>query len=302
MPQAPLVTVGVPVYNGEHHLERALDSLLAQTFTDFEIIICDNASSDATPQIGTRYAERDPRIRYHSNEQNIGLAGNYNRAVQLARGRYFKWATFDDWHAPESLELTVNALEEHPDAALCATRVAIVDEHGVEFDEWTPLVDLLEARPHRRMHRLLWSMGETHPMYGLLRASVLRQTPLMRSYVGSDRTLLSAMSLLGPIVQLPDKLHYYTVSAAARVGYRPSLTYDPANIDRLPLRTWRLIYEHLRLVRRSGLPAHQQLYLVGSVLGRFGIRDARRLAAEAYYTGRVLMARTRRSLRRQSAV
>jgi hypothetical protein len=86
----------------------------------------------------------------------------------------------------------------------------------------------------------------------------------MRRYVGSDRTLLSAMSLLGPIVQLPDKLHSYTVSAPAHAGHRPSLTYDPANVDRLPLLTWRLIDAHLRLVRGSGLPLRQQLYLGGS--------------------------------------
>jgi glycosyltransferase involved in cell wall biosynthesis len=288
---APLVTVGVPVYNGERYLARALDSLLTQTFDDFEIVICDNASQDSTPRICETYAERDPRVRFHRNPDNLGLAGNYNRTFELARGDYFKWATHDDWHAPRSLELTVKALEAHPTASLCATGVAIVDEDGTEFDRWTPTVDLLAPPAYQRMHRLLWSMGETHPMYGLLRSSALGQTQLMQSYVGSDRTMLSELCLLGPIVQIPDVLHYYTISATARRGYRPSLTYDPANATRLPLRTWRLIAEHLRLVWRSRLSATQRLYLAGSVLGRFAVRDARRLAAEGYYTVRILTSR-----------
>lgn len=294
-PPRPRVSVGVPVYNGERYLARALDSLLAQDFSDFEIIICDNASTDSTMGIGTAYAKRDPRIRYHRNPTNLGLAGNFNRTFELARGEYFRWATHDDWHAPESLSLTVKALDSNPAAALCATGVSIVDQTGTEFDQWAPTVDLETPEPHQRLHRLLWSMGETHPMYGLLRASALRQTHLMQSYVGSDRTLLAEMSLLGPFVQLPEVLHFYTVDRAP--DYRPSITYDPANVTRLPLRTWRLTYEHLRLVARSGLPARAKLFLAGSVLGRFAVRDFRRLAAEAYHSGRIVAARTNRRLR-----
>jgi hypothetical protein len=141
------------------------------------------------------------------------------------------------------------------------------------------------------MHRLLWSLGETHPMYGLIRSSALGQTHLMQSYVGSDRTLLAELSLIGPIVQTPEILHFYTVSATARTNYRPSLTYDPANKGRLPLRTWRLIYEHLAVVGRSDESAGHKLFLAGDVIRRFGIRDFRRLAAEAYHTARILAGR-----------
>ena len=89
---APLVTVGVPVYNGQRYLARALDSLLAQTFDDFEIVLCDNASEDRTAEICAAYAARDPRIRFHRNPQNLGLVRNFNRTFELAEGTYFKWA------------------------------------------------------------------------------------------------------------------------------------------------------------------------------------------------------------------
>jgi glycosyltransferase involved in cell wall biosynthesis len=290
MADRPLVSVGVPVYNGEATLRRALDSLLAQDLLDFEVIVCDNASGDATPDIAASYAERDARVRLHRNPTNLGLAGNFNRTVELARGPYFKWATHDDWHAPESLRLTVEAMERHPGSSVCATGVSWVDQHEVEFDRWIPSVDLLTVGPADRMRRIVLGMGETHPMYGLLRTDLLRRTHRMRSFVGSDRTLIAELALLGPIVQVPDVLHFYTV-ASDRVGYRPSLTYDPANATRLPLRTWRLIVEHLAVVARSDLGPADQARVAGTVLRRFAVGDARRLAAEAYHSARILSAR-----------
>lgn len=300
MPSTPLVSVGVPVYNGELFLSRAVDSLLAQDMEDFEIVISDNASTDSTEQISRAYARRDARIRYHRNPRNLGLAKNFNLAFMLSTGKYFKWAAHDDWHRPESLRLCVERLEAYPSAGLCATGVAIVDEFGTQIDEWVPPVDLATPPPRRRVQLLLRTLGETHPMYGLLRSSVLARTALMRSYVGSDRTLLAHLSLLAPMVDTPEVLHYYTVSATARQNYRPSLTYDPANAGRLPLRTWRLIREHLKLVARSGLSPADKAALAGDVLARFGVRDFRRLAAEAYHTGRILIARAQRRVAGQA--
>jgi glycosyltransferase involved in cell wall biosynthesis len=301
MADAPIVSVGVPVFNGAQTIARALDSLLAQDLDDIEIIVCDNASTDATPEICTKYAARDPRITLHRNDRNLGLAGNFNRTFELARGRYFKWATHDDWHAPESLRLTAKALDENPDASLCATGVSLVDEHGVEFDLWVPPAELEDPAPRVRTARMIRTLGETHPMYGLLRSSALRRTHRMRSFVGSDRTLLAELSLLGPFVQVPDVMHFYTVSATARRDYRPSLTYDPANAARLPLRTWRLISEHLAVVWRADLHARHKVLLTGAVLRRFGIGDARRLAAEAYHSARILAWRARRRQLRRTA-
>lgn len=288
---APLVSVGLPVYNGEVFLARALESLLAQDFSDFEIVICDNASRDKTEEICRSYAERDSRVRYHRNQENIGLAGNFNRTFELSRGAYFKWAAHDDWHAPESLRLSVEAMQKHPDAVLCATGVSIVDENGSEIGTWTPNPDFATPNACRRTRLLLKTLGETHPMYGLLRSESLAKTHLVHAYVGSDRTMLTELSLLGPMATVQQKLHYYTVSAIARRNYRPSLHYDPNNDGKLPLRTWRLIRQHLGVVRRSALSPHEKLLVAGTVLKRFGIRDFRRLTAETYYSAMMLTTR-----------
>ena len=296
--RAPLVSVGVPVYNGERYLAQALDALLAQDLEDFELIVSDNASTDATAEIARSYAARDGRIRYHRNERNLGLARNFNRAFELSRGRYFKWMAHDDWHPPATLRACSTALEANPSAVLCATAVAITDEDGHVFDEWRPTVDLRSPPPHVRFHRLIWSLGETHPLFAMMRAAALRRTPLIRSYLGSDRVMLAQLALLGPILQLPDRMHYYRqprlrpgVPRPPADGPRPSVILDPANRDRLPLRTWRLCYEHLRLVARTHMAPQHKLWLIGDVLARFGVRDSRRLAAEAYHSGRILVAR-----------
>ncbi len=107
----PKVSVGMPVYNGAETLPAALDSLLAQTYTDFEVLINDNASTDATEAICRAYAARDSRIRYERNSANLGAAGNFNRVFERARGAYFKWFACDDLLAPDYLAECVAALE-----------------------------------------------------------------------------------------------------------------------------------------------------------------------------------------------
>ena len=96
----PRVSIGLPVYNGEKYLRAALDCILRQDYADFELVICDNASSDGTEAICREYAARDGRIRYTRNETNIGASGNYKRVFELARGEFFKWASHDDTFHP----------------------------------------------------------------------------------------------------------------------------------------------------------------------------------------------------------
>jgi glycosyltransferase involved in cell wall biosynthesis len=126
----PCVSIGIPVYNGEKYLREGLDSLLQQTFTDFEIIISDNASTDSTEQICQEYAQRDRRIKYYRNETNLGPTANYAKLTELAQGDYFKWHNYDDTCAPEFLARCVEVLNQHPDVILCHTRMNCIDSQG----------------------------------------------------------------------------------------------------------------------------------------------------------------------------
>src|SRR5687768_11197719 len=128
----PRLSIGLPVYNGERYLQGAIESLLSQTFDDFELIICDNASTDRTQSICTAFAARDPRVRYFRNDRNVGAAGNFNLAFRRSRGRYFKWAAHDDLHEPDYLARCVAALDADPSAVLCQTATRVIDPVGSE--------------------------------------------------------------------------------------------------------------------------------------------------------------------------
>lgn len=126
----PRLSIGLPVFNGDKFLNKAIDSLLAQTFEDFELIISDNASTDKTEEICRTYAEKDQRIRYYRNEKNIGCARNFNRVFKLSSAEYFKWAAHDDLHAPNFLMKCVEVLDQNPSVILCHSQVYIIDEYG----------------------------------------------------------------------------------------------------------------------------------------------------------------------------
>src|SRR5215467_13547235 len=126
----PAVSICLPVYNGENYLAVAVESMLAQTFTDFELIITDNASTDRTEEICRKFANADPRVRYHRNERNVGGARNQAIAVQLSRGRYLRLSAHDDKMAPTHLQECVALLEERPGVVIAFTTTVEIDDVG----------------------------------------------------------------------------------------------------------------------------------------------------------------------------
>ncbi len=120
--QAPRVSIGMPVYNGEEYVRKALDSLLAQTFAGFELIISDNASTDNTQAIGQEYASRDRRIIYRRQPENRGAAFNFRYVLHQARAGYFMWAAADDLWGREFIQKAVECLDKRPDVGLCISR------------------------------------------------------------------------------------------------------------------------------------------------------------------------------------
>src|SRR6266567_2589360 len=130
MQSAPLLSIGLFVFNGERFLGETLDSILNQTFTDFELIISDNASTDRTAEISQAYARRDSRIRYYRGEKNMGPGWNVRRVYELATGKYFKWAAADDLMEPDLLRRCVEVLESDPECVVAYARTMQVDENG----------------------------------------------------------------------------------------------------------------------------------------------------------------------------
>ena len=226
MGKSPKISIGVPVYNGENYLAEALESLLAQTFTDFEIIICDNASTDGTEQICKDFEKRDERICYFRNECNLGFTANFNKAFERSKAApYFKWMAHDDKIAPDFLGECLKVMEEHEDIVACQARERIIDENGDEFsyDERTGLFTRQDGRqtvkaepptianqeaPYERVQDLLRNSQRYYHIFGLIRADALKKTALFRPYYEADGALLVELALQGKFHTLGSRLHY----------------------------------------------------------------------------------------------
>ncbi len=252
----PRVSVGMPVFNGERFLAETLDSILAQTFKDLEIVISDNASTDRTEQICRSYAERDPRIRYYRSDVNRGAAWNHNRVFELARGRYFKWQSHDDLCAPELLEVCVSVLDRDPGVVLCFSRTQIIDAEGRPLSKFhVPSMTRMDSPyPHERLHGTICPDHWCFEVYGLGRSEVLRQTPLIASYTGSDRVLLADLALRGRFHEIPTYLFFNREhpSRSVRVHslYTAAGWFDPRFKGKMSFPHWRLLSEYGRTVAR----------------------------------------------------
>src|SRR5215469_2085082 len=130
MTSRPKVTMGVATFNVEFYLRNAFDDVLAQDFTDFEVVVCDNGSTDDTWAICEEYAARDSRFRIYRNPRNLGLSGNFRRIVELSEGEYFRWTAHDDRMEPTTLSRCVATLDADPDAVLAYPQARLIDEAG----------------------------------------------------------------------------------------------------------------------------------------------------------------------------
>ena len=175
--RTPRLSIGVPVYNEERYLDGCIRSLLAQTFTDFEIIICDNASTDGTFEIAQEWAQKDARISAHRAERNLGAAPNFNWCFELARGELFKWAAADDLVKPDYLEKCIAALDAHPESHLAYSGAYDIDAEGeiigeIHDNQWPMRFDSPDVRgrltPVDRTMVVLAALGTVATLVGMV--------------------------------------------------------------------------------------------------------------------------------------
>lgn len=203
----PLVSIGLPVYNGHNYLAGAVESMLGQTLRDFELVICDNASTDRTQAICEEFARRDNRVRYFRNERNLGAGPNYDLSFERSRGTFFKWAAHDDLLAPDYLEKAVACLERNPDAVLCCvgvTEIGPKDEVRRVYANHLPGID--SPRPSVRFAGMILYRHQCEDFFGLFRRAALVGSDLHGMYSGSDKVLLAEMALRGRCMMVRDPL------------------------------------------------------------------------------------------------
>jgi len=251
----PLISVGLPVYNGEQFIAVAIDSVLSQTVTDLELIICDNASTDGTEAICRGYLERDPRVRYIRQEKNLGVSPNFNRAFREARGEYFKWITHDDAITPDCFEKSIAALEARGEAILCHSTVHLIDQEGetIEYHD-TGLDRQGDPRQSVRFGEMILKPHQCLECDGVMRRAALARTATYRSFPGADRTLLTEISLVGPFVRLDEpafltREHPSRFRRSKTTPEQRLATYDTSRAGQKVVGTWEMYRDYWRMVR-----------------------------------------------------
>ena len=266
----PVISLGLPVYNGENYLAQAIESVLQQTCGDFELIITDNASTDQTEAICLDYARRDARIRYYRRNENIGAAGNFNWVFSLACGTYFKWIAHDDRIAPEFLAKCLAAMTCDPSVVLSYPRVHIIDAQGQVVENYDFKLNTDAPSPHVRFGELVRG-HRCFEVFGLIRRDALKKTALIGNYSHGDGVLLAHLALLGRFVEVPEYLllarkhpeqsmyKYGVYEHGSADNQRYAEWFDPKNKNRIPLPMSRLLFEYCRVIFQGSLPLAEQI-------------------------------------------
>ncbi len=319
MSTKPLVSIGLFLYNGERFLEAAIESILNQTFRDFELIISDNCSTDSSDEICRRYAAQDPRIRYYRNQRNMGAGWNLRRVYELATGKYFKQAAHDDMIQPDYLRQCVDALEADESLVLAHSLTRVVDENGQvienyddgRFEDGKRDVEARSRVGHRltsmrtssldpvvRARDLLLIGHRCYSIFGLIRLDALHKLPPQGCYAHSDRVLLLQLGLLGRYYEVPEYLFISTRHSGQsvrtspertkakgfrltrRVGTLPAMEWwDPTKARKILFPEWKAAKEFFLSVVHAPLTPWQKMRCYGLV-GRWLLKYHRRMAKD----------------------
>jgi glycosyltransferase involved in cell wall biosynthesis len=299
--QGARVAFGLPAANAETHFAEAIESLLAQTRTDFSLAIVDDCSTDGTLEVARAYAELDSRVSVHANPSRLGLVGNWRRAQELALGAapaavYFAWASDHDiWHE-QWLEALVAELDSHPAAVLAFPLTLRISERGADLGGRPRTVDTADQHePSERLRTVIHKLKAGDAIYGLMRRDALLRCGQLPLAASPDRLLLTRLALEGEFRQLPRLLWYRRYREGVRASAaRQRRSFYP---DGAPLRAyvpWPIA--HGILFARGELAANVPAGMEG--LAGLQFRETLRFAGNNWLQGHMRAIRRRR---RQSA-
>jgi glycosyltransferase involved in cell wall biosynthesis len=260
----PALTIGLPVYNGEDYLQIALDSVQAQSFSDWELVLADNASTDGTADICHAAAGGDRRIRYLPSPVNRGSAWNWNRCVAEASAPRFQWLCHDDALACESAAHLVEALDAAgPDVVGAYPDTLLIDADGRVTGPYVDPLDLSPGQPHCRLESIMTQLELINPLFGVFRTDALKSTRLMQGFARADTVLLVELFLRGRAVKIHEELFLRRRhDAASMVAHTTAggldRFYDTTRTGDVQFPTWRLVAAYARAVWEAPLPAAER--------------------------------------------
>jgi len=270
---APTVSIAIPAYNCERYIAQSIESLLKQSYGDFELVISDNASTDGTEAVCRQYAAADPRVRYVRRSDNIGGPGNFRYVFSLCSGRYHKWSTADDhWH-PEFLREAVAVLDARPDVVLCYPKTQLIDADGHKIEDYEDNLELVDESPSRRVLEMYRRIGLCNAHLGLLRRDAMLKTRLIAGHLASDIDFLAEMAMIGKFHVLPDvrfyrRFHQASSSWARNDKQHQTAYYAPKAKGMSKVGTWKRFGFQLGAIARSAAPVGDKLTLSVDLLRR----------------------------------
>jgi glycosyltransferase involved in cell wall biosynthesis len=275
--RAPKLSVGLAVRNGRDCVERCIGSILAQDFTDFELVVCDNVSDDGTVEILERHARADRRIKVGLNQVNIGSHENMKLVLMRSCGELFRWISADDWLEPTCLSTCVAVLDANPEAIGVTTGFTLHASDGtVRYEDFPG--DFPESDdPGIRFARMLWFFhagdAKYDPVYGMYRREPLLRCRPLRPSERTDWLLSAELALSGPILHLPERLAHRTQDhkpGIDRVAFRRRLDAKRGEQIRT---TARRLYRQMQALAISADLTEEQMRHCQRALQRFQVKE-----------------------------
>lgn len=218
--EKPLITIGIPTYNGGNAVRKAVGSILNQSYTNVDVLIADNASTNDTPAICRELTENYPQVRYHRHVQNIGMLPNFEFLLKHARGKYFMWLADDDQLASGILGTYVNFLEENPDFSLVSGKIEYRQDGKIA--EYEQDFNFYQRSSVVRVIKYYFRVVHGAMYHGLMRSRLAQQVDL-RKVIGSDWHFVANLAFLGKIKNL-DVVGYHKQFGGASRNFKHYVT------------------------------------------------------------------------------
>jgi len=261
----PKVIIGLPVYNGQKYLGSAIESHLAQSFGDFSLVISDNGSTDATPDICNDYAMKDKRVKFLRSAENRGLLWNHRRVMEAIESpkQYFRWAGGDDIMEPALLQTMVSVLETRPEVVAVMPDTKNIDGEGEIIGSMAPTLDLQSTNAYERARKIRLASYQHVIAYGLLRASTLEAMRTGPNYIGWDPIFIWELAIRGQVVQAegPALLRRFHPGSISHVKTEKEMKkwVEPNSTVGMNFPHWTWAYESVRALFACPLPIDERM-------------------------------------------
>jgi glycosyltransferase involved in cell wall biosynthesis len=268
------VVIGLPVYNAQKYLGAAIESHLGQSFGDFDLVISDNGSTDATAEICADYGRKDRRIKYFRSPENRGILWNHRRVFEAIESpeQYFRWAGADDIIEPGLLEAMVAVLDDRPEVVAVMPDTKNIDDDGEIVGSMARVLDLQSFEVFQRASDILLANYQHVIAYGLHRASTLRAMRTRPDYPGWDAVFAWELALRGQVVQIAGaallrRFHPGSISRVKTVKEMRKWV-EPTAKSGMSFPHWTWAYERARVLFASPMSTRDR-WRIGVLLARF---------------------------------